>query len=74
MDEIKGFRKKNKGDHVLWSTDRSRKGVMEFTFDGKVVFNLFRDYPEKLTKRQKKIFDEENPYWAEFFGEEDGDV
>ena len=58
----------------MWSTDRSRKGVMGFTFDGKTVYNLFRDYPEKLTKEQKALFDAENPYWADYFGENDGTV
>lgn len=58
----------------MWSTDRSRKGVMGFTFDGKTVYNSFRDYPEKLTKEQKALFDAENPYWADYFGENDGTV
>ena len=38
-----------------------------FSFDKKVKFNLFRDYPYKLTLEQKEIFDKENPYWADFF-------
>lgn len=36
-------------------------------FDRKTQFNMFRDYPHALTPEQKKIFDEENPYWADFF-------
>ena len=47
---------------------------MGFTFDGKTVYNLFRDYPGKLTKEQKALFDAENPYWADYFGENDGTV
>lgn len=50
-----------------WVSDRNYKGRMLFTFDGEQVFNLFRDYPHKLTPEQKRIFDEENPFWAEFF-------
>ena len=42
-------------------------GEMMFTFDGEKIFNLFRDYPHELTEEQKRIFDEENPYWADFF-------
>lgn len=38
-------------------------------FDGITIFNLFRDYPYKLTPEQKEIFDEKNPYWADFFKE-----
>lgn len=44
-------------------------GERFFTFDGITIFNLFRDYPYKLTPEQKEIFDEKNPYWADFFKE-----
>lgn len=42
-------------------------GKMLFTFDGKRIFNLFRDYPHELTKEEKDLFDTLNPYWADFF-------
>ena len=42
------------------------KGVLEFSFDKQTVFNLFADYPHKLTTEQREIFDKENPYWADF--------
>lgn len=42
-------------------------GEWVFSFDKETEFNMFRDYPHELTAEQKKIFDEENPYWAEFF-------
>lgn len=52
---------------VKWIENPDRVGEMLFTFDDIKIFNLFRDYPYELTEEQKKIFDEENPYWAEFF-------
>lgn len=50
-----------------WIENTDRVGEMLFTFDGKKIFNLFRDYPHALTAEQKQIFDAENPYWADFF-------
>lgn len=41
-------------------------GEFLFSFDKKKIFNLFRDYPAKLTLHQKEIFDKENPDWADF--------
>ncbi len=52
---------------VKWIHVPDRVGVRLFTFDGEQLFSLFRDYPHALTEEQKRIFDEENPYWAEFF-------
>lgn len=63
------FYKNNESDQVFWVHDPETVGEFLFSFDKKKVFNLFRDYPEKLTAEQKKIFDTENPYWAEFFAD-----
>lgn len=60
----------NKQDTTLnfrWLDNSEKVGERLFTFDGKTVFNLFRDYPQALTKEQKRVFDELNPYWKEFF-------
>ena len=38
-----------------------------FSFDRVQEFDLFQDYPYKLTKEQKEIFDKEEPFWADFF-------
>jgi hypothetical protein len=35
--------------------------------DNRFIFNLFKDYPYALTPEQKRVFDEENPFWANFF-------
>ena len=61
------FYKREKKDQIWWVDNRDEIGVWEFSFDKKTIFNMFRDYPWKLTPEQKEIFDKENPFWAEFF-------
>ena len=59
--------KKNPDDKIQW-VDNDKIGVFEFTFDGgQTVFNLYADYPQKLTPEQKALFDKENPFWADYF-------
>ena len=62
------FFKQNEHDTIWW-IDNSDITIGEwlFSFDKKTIFNLFEDYPHKLTKEEKAIFDKENPYWADFF-------
>lgn len=57
----------NSNKKVKWLRNPERKGEFLFTFDGERIFNLFRDYPHELTVEQKRIFDTENPYWADYF-------
>ena len=59
--------RKNRGDKVWWVEEDDVYGNMEFTFDKKKVYNLFRDYPEKLSVKEWMVFNEENPYWKNFF-------
>ena len=61
------FYKNNETDVIYWVDNPETKGEFLFSFDQEQVFNLFEDYPWKLTKEQKRIFDKENPYWADFF-------
>lgn len=61
------FYKENPTNKIWWIDNPDEKGVWLFSFDQKTVFNLFADYPYKLTPEQKAIFDRENPYWAEYF-------
>ena len=61
------FYKENHTDQIWWVDNPDAKGVWLFSFDRQTVFNLFEDYPYKLTPEQKEIFDRENPYWVEFF-------
>ena len=61
------FYKNEPKDLIWWVDNIEETGVFEFSFDKKTVFNLFQDYPWKLTTEQKRIFDKENPFWADFF-------
>ena len=65
---LSDFYKNDKNDKIWWAADLDHRiGSHIFTFDKKVIFNLFEDYPHNLTKEQKELFDKENPYWANFF-------
>ena len=61
------FYKNNPTDKIYWIDNIDVIGEFLFTFDKKKIYNLFRDYPQNLTKEEKTIFDKENPYWADFF-------
>lgn len=50
-----------------WIRTPDKKGEHLFTFDGKKVYNLFRDYPHALSEEEKALFDSINPFWANFF-------
>lgn len=63
------FEKNDPSDQIWWMKDSEKIGEWLFSFDKKNVFNLFRDYPDKLTKHQKEIFDKENPEWCQFFND-----
>ena len=58
--------KNNESDSIWWVTS-DKVGEFLFTFDKKTVYNLFADYPHKLTPEQVEIFDRENPLWADYF-------
>lgn len=58
---------KNNTEDKIWWKDTDSVGEWLFSFDKKQVFNMFADYPHNLTPEQKKIFDEENPEWVDFF-------
>ncbi len=61
------FYKENKGDKIWWVDNVDTVGEFLFSFDKKRIFNMFADYPYKLTAEQKQIFDKENPFWKDFF-------
>lgn len=62
---------KNELTDSIWWLDNADEKVGEwvFSFDKVHTFNMFADYPHKLTPEQKEIFDRENPYWADFFAD-----
>lgn len=68
MEQSNKYFKNNPNDVIWWLDNGSEvKGEFIFTFDQKTHFNMFEDYPHKLTKKQKDIFDKENPFWKDFF-------
>lgn len=58
---------KNKPTDTIWWVESEHVGEHLFTFDKKRIFNLFADYPWKLSIKEKEIFDKENTEWAEYF-------
>ena len=56
-------------DTIWWLDNPDRVGEWIFSFDKKKTFNMFADYPNKLTLQEKAIFDKENPEWAEYFSD-----
>ena len=67
MAQKQRFYKNNRSDVIWWLDNSDVVGEFVFTFDKKNLFNMFADYPHKLSAEQKEIFDKENPYWADFF-------
>lgn len=61
------FYKENDTDRIWWVDTVDTIGLDLFSFDRKKIYNLFSDYPHKLSAEEKRIFDEENPYWKAFF-------
>lgn len=61
------FYKNKKSDKIFWVDNPESVGEYLFTFDKMKIYNLFADYPWKLTSEEKVIFDQENPYWCDFF-------
>lgn len=59
--------KNEPNDLIWWKEMPDTIGEFVFSFDREKEFNLFADYPDKLTPEQKVIFDRENPQWRDFF-------
>lgn len=63
------FYKNKENDTIFWIDNIDNIGERLFTFDKKKIYNLFADYPHNLTKKEKELFDKENPYWRDFFAD-----
>lgn len=69
MAQSSNFYKNKKTDIIWWVDNPDDIGIIEFSFDRAKIYNLFRDYPDAMTPEEVKIFDRENPFWAEFFAD-----
>lgn len=61
------FWKENETDRI-WHVYRKKdpvRGPYEITFDFKKIYNAWSDYPDKMTKKEKEIFDSEQPFWRD---------
>ena len=66
MSKIFELLKEHQNDLIWWVVD-DEDGEIEFSFDKRHIYGLFKDCPWKLTPEKKEIFDRENPFWADFF-------
>lgn len=62
------YKEKDKRNAKIWHTSKIDEiGEVNISFDRKKIYNLFEDYPYNMTQEEIKIFEKEEPYWAEFF-------
>ena len=64
---LSDFYKENENDRIWWVDDTETTGEWLFSFDKEKIYNMFADFPDKLTKEEVQIFIKEQPYWANFF-------
>lgn len=51
---------------VWWKDTPGVTGVLVFSFDKKKEYNFYRDFPDKLTPEELKIFREDEPVLGKF--------
>lgn len=64
-----GLHKEKEEYKTMWVDNVDSIGERLFTFDKKKIYNLFEDYPQNMSDEEVKIFNKENSYWREFFGD-----
>lgn len=62
------WQKRHASDYIWWKVN-TPIGEFVFSFDKQKEYNLFRDYPKALSKKELALFNKENPKWAEFFAD-----
>lgn len=73
MSDNRKFYKENETDKIWKVSDFDGMGKILFSFDRETVFNAWVDYPYNMTDEQIRMFDEQFPYWAEFFEDRKND-
>ena len=63
---LSDFYKRDDNSRVWWIDALEQKGALLFSFDRKKIYNYWPDYPCNLTPEEVKIFQEDEPYWANF--------
>lgn len=66
-NKIGRWYKNNDCDKVWWLDIPGSVGLHIFSFDKYDKFNLFQEYPYRLSEEQLEVFNRENPYWHNFF-------
>lgn len=52
----------------VWSTGYyGERGGVYYSFDKKKIYNLWVDYPYNMTEEEIQLFQEDVPFWADFF-------
>ena len=59
--------KEHLSDISSWVDHKGYIGEHLVTFDRKIAYNLFTDYPARFSDDQLELFDKEHPFWAEYF-------
>ena len=70
MEENKEYEffKKKDTDQIWWLKEKNTNNdILFFSFDKEKTYDLFNDYPGKMTEEEVKIFDNENEYWSKYF-------
>lgn len=67
IEGYEDFYKDSESAKVWWTSKIDAVGELNISFDRKKIYNLFEDYPYNMTTEEVKIFEEEEPYWANFF-------